>query len=358
MSEREELQAELRAEAEKHSIPVLPIVLESGMPAGLVAIFLFPDDPLTLIDSGTQFARPEVEAEFSSAGRKVEDLKTILLTHGHNDHVDGALWMKNLSGCEVFMHELEMDLSRSHGSRDLFTAALGMPEAMRGLRGHGGSTPSAFGRMVGAVGSETAGISGESQWQGRPPWEPRERPEMSPINGGETIQAGATKLRIEHHPGHARGHIWAVEEKTGAIFGGDYLLAPSSTNPGLYPDPDHPIGMRSMLKDYEDGLRAMAALDAPVVFPSHGPAVTDHKALIARRLERSQRRTKQLLEELSWQGEATASELTSSMHGEKAAEAFYQFVSDTYGRLDMLLSEGKVAVSQREDGVWLFSPAG
>lgn len=355
MSEREELQAELRAEAQENSVPVIPIVLESGMPAGLVAIFLFPDDPMTLIDSGTEFARPEVEAEFTSAGKRVEDLNTILLTHGHNDHVDGSKWMKNLSGCEVLMHELDMDTSRSYGSRDVFMTALGMPQGMRGMR---------FGRMVGAVGSESAQESGESPSaqtqpvERRAPWEPRERPEMTSLKGGETIQAGSAKLRVEHHPGHARGHIWAIDDATGVIFGGDYLLAPSSTNPGFYPDPNHPIGMHSMLKDYEDGLKAMAALDAPVVFPSHGPPVTDHKALIARRLERSQRRTTQLLEELSWQGESTASDLTSAVHGEKAGEAFFQFVSDTYGRLDMLLAEGKVSVNQRDDGVWLFSLAG
>lgn len=321
------IQAALRAEAERLGIAVRPIVISTDWDVGPVAVFLFPDDPVTLIDAGDHDLRSQetIERGFAEAGREVGDLQRIIVTHGHNDHIGSARRLQEISGCEVVIHRED--------ARFLAGGMMPRDEVFRSF-GYGGF-----------------GFGGR-----RPHWFEEVLPGFTEITGGEVFEAGATRLRIEHHPGHTPGHLWVVEESTGAIFGGDYVLADSPTMAGLAGDPSHPFGARPMLAEYEEALEQMAGREVPVVFASHGPPITDHRELIARRLGRSRERTTRVIEALRQLREASVAEITTAAFGERLAHGMFALSSEVFGRLERLVEEQKVIRRRGEDGVWYYKP--
>ena len=71
---------------------VWSIEIGTPWPVGPVNVYLLDDDPLTLIDVGQRSpeALADLEAGLAAAGRRVEDLERIVLTHQHIDHTGGA----------------------------------------------------------------------------------------------------------------------------------------------------------------------------------------------------------------------------------------------------------------------------
>ncbi|MGH2691466.1 MAG: MBL fold metallo-hydrolase [Actinomycetota bacterium] len=57
---------------------------------------------LTLVDTGTKKDPPRILRALERLGRKPEDVRQILLTHGHGDHAGGAKVMHELTGAPVF----------------------------------------------------------------------------------------------------------------------------------------------------------------------------------------------------------------------------------------------------------------
>jgi glyoxylase-like metal-dependent hydrolase (beta-lactamase superfamily II) len=257
----------------------------------------------------------------------VRDVDQILVTHGHTDHFGCARWIQDSSGCRVYMHPDDAErLDPSHDWR----------ESTRAVLGPLGLGPDAFDRYF------------------RPRGQRFEPPtHITPITDGEELALSSdSSLRVFHRPGHTPGHLWAQETSTGALFVGDYLLASGPTNAGLEPGPGG--GRRPMLQLYNAGLRELAAMDVPVVFPAHGPPITGHRGLIERRLAKSQRRTDRVLTELTALGEMTVIDLAVAMYGERIIGAPFEFLADVIGRVDLLVAEGRAQARTRDDGVWLF----
>ena len=67
-------------------------------------IYLIEDESMTLVDTGMPWDAQRVLRYMRSIGRRPEDLGTILITHGHPDHVSGALSLKRRTGAEIVAH--------------------------------------------------------------------------------------------------------------------------------------------------------------------------------------------------------------------------------------------------------------
>jgi glyoxylase-like metal-dependent hydrolase (beta-lactamase superfamily II) len=85
-------------------------------------------------------------------------------------------------------------------------------------------------------------------------------------DGQRIVLAGDPELRVRvlHTPGHARGHLCFLEERTGAVIAGD-LIAGFGT---IVIDP--PEGD---MDDYLASLVRVAELEPRTLFPAHGPTV-------------------------------------------------------------------------------------
>ena len=62
-----------------------------------------------LIDAATAEAAPHIAANIRAAGFNVGDIKTILVTHEHNDHVGGVAELQRLSGATVLARPAAAD---------------------------------------------------------------------------------------------------------------------------------------------------------------------------------------------------------------------------------------------------------
>jgi glyoxylase-like metal-dependent hydrolase (beta-lactamase superfamily II) len=85
-----------------------------GLPEGVVwakaicNVYVLRDPEGTyIIDTGMGKDAKNVLASLSSAGVRVQDLKGILLTHQHPDHVGGAATIQKLSGAPVAAHRMD-----------------------------------------------------------------------------------------------------------------------------------------------------------------------------------------------------------------------------------------------------------
>jgi len=70
------------------------------------------DGEITLVDAGLSGYREMLEPALASAGRSVEDVKAIVLTHADPDHVGFAGELQSTRGIPVYVHRADSDRTR------------------------------------------------------------------------------------------------------------------------------------------------------------------------------------------------------------------------------------------------------
>jgi len=201
-------------------------------------------DGLTLVDSGMPGAQKRILAAVQALGHAPRDVRRILLTHQHIDHVGGAPALVKLTGAEVY-------------------APVGDTPAIEGK-----APREKPGGMVGML------FTVMSSLMLRPTRVTRQ------MLDGETLPVFANEggLRVVATPGHTAGHVSFYLPSRKLLFAGDAIrhdadgkVAPP---PPLFTH-DTPQAMRSVA--------ALAALEIEASLPGHGaPILTGAGAQIAR----------------------------------------------------------------------------
>jgi len=148
--------------------------------------FLIADeDGLTLVDVGWKSAPTAIRQAVESAGRQLADVRRIVITHAHPDHVRGLAEVVARTDAEVLIHELEAP----------WLAAGRVPRSGRS---------GALGRAVDRLPL--------LHWQ--------------PVAATRTVVDGARvgSLRVIHTPGHSPGHIVLLHEPSRALLVGDAVF--------------------------------------------------------------------------------------------------------------------------------------
>lgn len=78
----------------------------NGLLAGRVYM-LQDQDGLTLVDASISNAGPKILAQIQQAGHHLNEVKRILITHAHPDHVGSLPALVEATGAEVWCHALE-----------------------------------------------------------------------------------------------------------------------------------------------------------------------------------------------------------------------------------------------------------
>jgi hydroxyacylglutathione hydrolase len=184
---------------------------------GLYSFFIDGPEP-AIIDTGIASSPSEgISPALEALGRRIEDVRWILLTHGHIDHIGGAHALWELTGrkAKVVIHEADASFLRSR-------------------RTHVEEYLAARGRYLGDTDGEAkltaaglAAISGEME------------PDIVVQHGDELSLGPNVRVTVHSIPGHTAGSVAYVVEGQRDVFVGDAVQIHGAAN-GFpsYVDPD------------------------------------------------------------------------------------------------------------------------
>ena len=211
-------------------VSVHPLVSPWGR-FGLYTFFIDAPEP-AIVDTGIASSPAEGMAPALAAlGHRIEDVRWILLTHGHIDHVGGAhaLWELTARRAQVVIHEADAPFLRSR-------------------RAHVDEYLAGRGRYLGDAAGEAkvtaaanAVISGEME------------PTLL-VRGGETISLGGdVAVCVRSVPGHTAGSLAYVIDGQRSVFAGDAVQVHGAANG--FPGFADPAAYRRSLEYLRDEIR-------------------------------------------------------------------------------------------------------
>ncbi len=197
-------------------VPIHPLASPWGR-FHLYSFFIDAPEP-AVVDTGVAGSPAEGMAPALEAlGRRIEDVRWILLTHGHIDHIGGAHALWELTGrrAQVVIHEADAPFLRSRQGH-VQEYASGRARYLHDPDGIERQTRTA-----------SAAISGELE------------PTVL-LRGGDTLElGGGVRVSVHGVPGHTAGSVAYVVDGQGDVFVGDAVQVHGAANgfPG-YADPD------------------------------------------------------------------------------------------------------------------------
>jgi len=182
-----------------------------------------------LIDTGIKKKREQLEKELMVAGFKPGDLKLIIITHGHIDHVGNAAYLRDKYEAKIAMHKGEKEMVESG---DMFIdmrggillGLVGILMKILGLRDYEKFTPDIF------------------------------------LEDNQDLSTYGLDAKVIHTPGHSAGSI-SILTSEGDLFCGDIFgntRKPEKTS--IIEDPE----------TFNASVEKLRALKVSTVYPGHG----------------------------------------------------------------------------------------
>ena len=196
------------------------------------AFLLRGPDRWVLIDTGLPKSADKVLAALAGLGGKPSDLRHILLTHAHSDHIGSAAALQQASGADISIHAVDEPIaSAGTGFRPLKPA------------------PGVFNKLLFTMVHATV---------------PQK---VDPVRVGHRMEDGeilpyANALRVIHTPGHCAGQVaFLLSEGGGVLIAADTCM--------------HVMGL-ALTMAYEDidlgrsSLKKLAAFEFNIAVFGHG----------------------------------------------------------------------------------------
>lgn len=198
---------------------------------------------LTLVDAGYPAYAPLVEESVRRVGGRPEDVRGILVTHGHVDHIGGLGHFHATYGTPVFAHPDEVP----HVRREHLEQATPVQVARNSHRR--GVLPWSL-RIMRAGALKDVAFA-----------------DVAAVAPGEALDLPGRPVPVPT-PGHTTGHTAYFVPAVGAVATGDGLCTAHATSAI-----EGPQLLARMFQHGDDvaGLSPLAGLDADKVLPGHGP---------------------------------------------------------------------------------------
>jgi metallo-beta-lactamase class B len=201
-------------------------VLAGLYPSAVFAIET--DQGVILIDAGVEEGAFELREYLLQVGLKIEDVRLVLITHAHYDHVFGVHKVREVSGAIVAAGRDDCDVLRSADQDSLFS------------------------------------LFSRHQFSGTP------IPVDRQLQDGDVVELGNTKIQVLGTPGHTPGSVSFVLERDGQriLFSGD-TIASLNFGPASYPARLAPR-YRGDAQAFLDTIRRFLAMQPPdLLLTSH-----------------------------------------------------------------------------------------
>src|SRR6476469_3221133 len=80
---------------------------------GIVNSYLIEaDGEVPIVDAGVPAYWGDLPAELATMGRTLDDVRSVVLTHGHSDHIGFAERIRRDRGTPILVHEIDAALAR------------------------------------------------------------------------------------------------------------------------------------------------------------------------------------------------------------------------------------------------------
>lgn len=194
--------------------------------AELAAFLIHTPQGHILIDGGTPDTAPTIQKSITDLGFKIEDIRILLTTQAHFDHVGTHAHFKKLSGARVEAMDGDAKLLRDGGKSDYLFA--GNPAAH--------FAPMAVDRT---------------------------------LKDGDIVTIGGIRLTARHTPGHTPGSAtYLMDINEGGKDLKVVFAASTSVNPGtrLLKDPSYP----GILEDFRKTFGILESLKPDIFLSGHG----------------------------------------------------------------------------------------
>jgi glyoxylase-like metal-dependent hydrolase (beta-lactamase superfamily II) len=203
---------------------------------------------LVLLDTGwaAEESWQALAAGLGSIGASVQDVRGVLVSHMHLDHVGLAGRVREASGAWVAMHPADRAMIAHSDMVD--------PERAVSLE-------LAFLRSLGAPPDEAAASVGSPAAYRL--FTSIALPDRE-LSDGDLADVPGWRLRAVHTPGHTPGHLCFVDELSQRLFAGDHILPRITPNISV-----HPVEGARPLADYLESLAKVRDLDVDEVMPAH-----------------------------------------------------------------------------------------
>lgn len=297
--------------------------LPTRLPIGTVNVYAFTDEPVTLLDTGPNCPEcfESLEGQLKEIHLAPADVERIVLTHGHVDHHGLAETIRKESGAEVLVPEGDRDMVEAYREtfqerRDLYRR-----EALQA------GAPEATVKLVIEFFDYLATLGEPTQVAGT-------------VRDGDVIQAGATRLKAIHTPGHSTGSTCYLSSE-GELFAGDTLLKDMTPNAAFGAADRDSVG----LADYVGSLNKVRTLKPEVVHPGHRTSLEDVGAYVRFSLNQYRIRNEAILRLLQ-DGAKTPFELVERLFGPLPIEEVLLGITEVLGHLEVLEREGIVALDR------------
>ncbi len=217
-----------------------------GIGLGFVNAFLIKaEDGLVLVDSGLPKRKDTILSAVAGVAAQPADLRHILITHHHSDHMGSLGDLKEASDAKSYVHPADSPI-------------------VRGDEPQPGPNPSSLlGKIVGPL------------WERLGPKPTTAAVDVEVSDGQELPIAGG--IRVVHTPGHTPGHVSFLLPAKKVLFVGD--AAANVLRLGM------PFGMYTVDREQaKESIRKLAGLEFDIACFGHGRVLKGEANLRFRRL--------------------------------------------------------------------------
>ncbi len=205
------------------------------IPLGFDHCYLIQDKGTIMVDGGAPKKAKEFTKAIEKIGINTHDIKLIILTHGHWDHIGSAKEIKKLTGAKIALHHLEKEW--------LEKSLKPMPPRVTTWGNILSKIITVLLPLISIPGTNVDVVIG---------------------NEGISLDEYGIPGKVIYTPGHSSGSV-SILLKTGEAFVGDMAMNkfPLRFSPGLPIFAEDPVKLNESWKSLLD-------LGAKVIYPAHG----------------------------------------------------------------------------------------